>query len=390
MSTFHHDHLGGPTRFTTHSLKSILSSEPKHEAILEHFLDAGKTLRAVCEEDVNHRVFALLVAASIAAGTGLGIYQSCGPRKVFLLWGAGHFESDWHRLKLISRMPEFDAAQALLERNLQIYHRDHENDPPIDLGDSTTQTAMTKTMAQDTEVMIVDWVPSLMRKRSGRLHPIPPFPWFKELNAKGIAVVAFDEWRKADGEPKTEATAAATAYLRPDPSAPSQFGGGFLIERGRVGDADHAARNCSFWHTEIGGELDFGFYLPDPADEDRPSEVKKRERDIKFEVMLASNMKLVDIAEEFKVHKSTITRWKQELEREKEAAERAALLDPNSPNNRWDAVEPLGRLLRVGRRQVEERDEREQGKLQSSQCNHATAQQQPDEEADACEGGGAL
>ncbi len=345
MSRANHD-FGGPHKFATHTISAILASKPQVDIILEHFLDGSTTLRALVEKGVNHREFLLLLAAHVACGKHFGIYRCPAPRKVQLL-SCGYFAADWHRLSLISKMPEFADAQDLLERNLSIYHRDHEKDPLVDLGYQPHQEAMQRSMPNGTEVVIVDWVPGFMRRRMGKLQPIPPYGWFNSLNDQGIAVVAFDRLERADLDTPTEAVAASTAFLTPDVNAPSQFGGGFLIERGRVGDADYAARNASFWHTEIGGELEYGFALPDPDDLAKPATIRQTERLIKLELMLAKgDLLLKDIAVEFDVHKSTITRWKQELEEGATEAAKAALLDPNSSHNRWESPKPLGQVLR--------------------------------------------
>lgn len=354
MSLNDHD-FGGPHKFATHTMSAILASKPQVDIILEHFLDGGTTLRALVEKGVNHREFLLLLAVSMACGKHFGIYRCPAPRKVQLI-SCGHFAADWHRLSVISKMPAFADAQALLERNLSIYHRDHEKDPLVDLGYQPHQEAMKRSMPKGTDVVIVDWVPGFMRKPMGRLQPIPPYGWFNSLNDQGIAVVAFDRLERTDLDTPTEAVAASTAFLTVDVNASSQFGGGFLIERGRVGDADYAMRKASFWHTEIGGELEYGFDLPDPDDLAKPVDTRKDERFIKLELMLATgDHMLKDIAAEFKVHKSTITRWKQELEKGSTEAAQAALLDPNSSHNRWESPPPLGQVVRIERREQRKR-----------------------------------
>lgn len=345
MSSNDHD-FGGPHKFATHTMSAILASKPQVDIILEHFLDGGTTLRALVEKGVNHREFLLLLSAHVACGKHFGIYRCPAPRKVQLI-SCGYFAADWHRLSLISKMPEFADAQALLERNLSIYHRDHEKDPLVDLGYQPHQEAMLRSMPKGTDVVICDWVPGFMRKRMGKLQPVPPYGWFHSLNDQGIAVVAFDQLERTDLDPPTEAVAASTAFLTVDINASKQFGGGFLIERGRVGDADYAARKASFWHTVIGGELEYGFTLPDPDDLEKPATIRHAERLIKLELMMATGELLQkDIAAEFEVHKSTISRWKQELKEGATEAAKAALLDPNSSHNRWELPTPLGQVLR--------------------------------------------
>ncbi|OAK60195.1 hypothetical protein A3K87_24065 [Variovorax paradoxus] len=292
----------------------------------------------------------MVMAAAIACGVDFGIYRSRGPRNVFFISGAGHFEADWHRLNSISRMPEFAAASALLERNLHFYHREHEQDPCVDLGSVVAQEAMRKSMPNGVDLIIVDWVPAFMRTKMGKLRPIPPYAWFNELNNEGIAVVAFDVLRTADRPPASETVAASTAYLTEDPHAPAQFGGGFLIERWRVGDPDYAARRSSFWHTIIGDEFEYGFSLADPDHVEKAGEIRKTEREIKLEVMLAQGIPQKDIAAELGVHKSTITRMKQEMEKAAKAEAEAEARDPRSQMNSWENVIPLGKHLREARR----------------------------------------
>ena len=351
MSRDDHD-FGGPHKFATHTMSSILASKPHVDIILEHFLDGGTILRALVEKGVNHREFLLLLAVCMACGKNFGIYRCPAPRKVQLI-SCGHFAADWHRLSLVSKMPEFADAQALLERNLSIYHRDHEKDPLVDLGYQPHQEAMQRSMPKGTEVAIVDWVPGFMRKRMGKLQPIPPYGWFKSLNDQGIAVVAFDRLERTDWDMPTEAVEASTAFLTVDINAQRQFGGGLMIERGRAGDADYAMRKAAFWHTVIGNEFEYGFDMPDPVDLAKLELSRENERDIKFELMLASgDYMLKEIAEEFKVHKSTITRWKQELEEGATEAAEAALLDPNSSHNRWESPQPLGQVMRSAQKKA--------------------------------------
>lgn len=349
MTTYEHDYSGRPNRFMRRSAAEFLAARKPTGIILDHFLDERATLCARVEKGVDHRSFAILMAVSVACGIDLGIYRSRGPRSVFMISGAGHFEADWHRLNSISKMPEFAQARSLLEKNLHLYHREHEQDPSVDLGDVVTQRAMRNSMPNGVDLVVVDWVPALVRAKMGKLKPISPYQWFRDLNDEGIAVVAFDELRTADRLPASEAAAASTAYLTEDPHAPTQFGGGFVIERWRVGDPDYAARKSSFWHTIIGDEFECGFSLADPDDVEKANEIRKTERYIKLEVMLANGMPQKDIAAEFGVHKSTITRMKQEIEKAEIAAAKVEARSPFSPMNRWDNVIPLGKHLREAR-----------------------------------------
>jgi Homeodomain-like domain len=336
LSTYRHDYSGTPRAFTRRSVAELMAARKPPTAILEYLLDEGTTISAKVEEGVNHRPFALLLAASIACGIDFGIYRSRGPAEVFYISGS-HFESDWQRLKSLQTHAELAQARARLESNLTFYHREHEADPLVDLGHPATQEAMRKSMPDRVSVVVVDWVPSFMRQKLGKLQPISPVKWFSELNAEGIAVVAFDVLRPGDYPPASEAQAASTAYLSRDENAPSHLGSGFTLERWRAGDPDFAPRRSSFWHTELGGELEYGFSLPDPSNTDAPEEIRKSERFIKLELLLAEGMPLKDIATEFGVHKSTITRMKQRIQEDARQAKAEAARDPNGPVNSWKA-----------------------------------------------------
>jgi hypothetical protein len=212
-------------------------------------------------------------------------------------------------------------------------------------------------MPDKVDVVVVDWVPHFTRPKKARLEPITPYQWFKDLNAESVSVVAFDRLRSSDRHGNTETTNAFRAYLTIDSNAPSQFGDGFQIERWRVTDADYAPRKSSFWHTNLGGELEYGFSLIDVDDVDKPALTRKTEREIKLEILLAANMPQKDIAEELQVHKSTITRMKQRLKEEADAAAKIAARDPRSPQNSWDNVMPLGKHLRAIRKESAPGDE---------------------------------
>lgn len=90
--------------------------------------DLSMTVRVLVEHEANHRFFALLLA--VLTVIDLGIYRNKGPRKVYVVWGAGHFEADWHRIEVILAMPDLDTARSVIERNTSIYLRDHEKDSP--------------------------------------------------------------------------------------------------------------------------------------------------------------------------------------------------------------------------------------------------------------------
>ena len=343
MSTYSHDYSGIPRSFKRRSVAELLAARKPPTAILEHFLDAGTTLTAKVENGVNHRTFALLLAASIACGVDFGVYRSRGPAKVFFISGS-HFESDWQRLKLLQTHDQLSQARPLLEKNLTFYHHEHEADPRVDLGHPSTQVAMRKTMPDGVAVVIIDSVPAFMHPKLGKLGPITPYQWFSELNAEGIAVVAFDLLRPREYPPSSEAQAATTAYLTHDENAPSHLGGGFTLERWRAGDPDFALRRSSFWHTELGGELEYGFSLPDPDATNTAEGIRKSERFIKLELLLAEDMPLKDIASELGVHKSTITRMKQRIQEDARQATAEAARDPNGPINSWESNQPESAL----------------------------------------------
>jgi hypothetical protein len=111
--------------------------------------------------------------------------------------------------------------------------------------------------------------------------------------------------------------------LTHDATAPAELGGGHLLHRGRVGDADSMPKCISFWYTEVGGCLTYGFSVPDNEDLDAPRLTKKLERQIKVELMLKNGISQKAIAEELKVHAATICRDCREIDENDAKAARA-------------------------------------------------------------------
>ena len=130
------------------------------------------------------------------------------------------------------------------------------------------------------------------------------------------------------------------AYLTAEATAPTQLGGGFRISRSRAWDPDYAPKECSFWFTEIGGCLEYGFYLPDDDDASKPTLKRSHENYIKAALMIEAGVEAKDIAERLEVHASSISRLKKKLQEDAKKAAEVASKDPLAPENSWATPAP--------------------------------------------------
>lgn len=340
MSARERDYSGPPRRFKTNRISQLLARPRERPvALVEHLLDKAKTLRVLVEPGLKVAMFLLILAAHCAVGLDLGPYRISKPMKTFLCLAASDAEAALHRLGLIAKLMADKGLLDLLNQNLTIYRRDLE-DPLPDLGEISTQEAMRMAMDEATDIFIADWVPSLRREKLGRLLPISPYRWFQELNGEGIAVVAFDELAKQKRSQVTEAMEPGLAYLTAEATAPTQLGGGFRISRSRAWDPDYAPKECSFWFTEIGGCLEYGFYLPDDDDASKPTLKRSHENYIKAALMIEAGVEAKDIAERLEVHASSISRLKKKLQEDAKKAAEVASKDPLAPENSWATPAP--------------------------------------------------
>lgn len=257
MSTSEKTQEGEVVRVKVRGAKEFLDlQEPKSVALQHALLYERNVHRVIVESEVNSRLFALLLAASVAVGADLGPFAKGPGAKVLYISGSGDKDADPHRMKSIFN--SFDTEQkAKYIASFSMYHRELEGDDEIDLTTKEGREVLKKSIPTGTKMMVIDYLPpffpgdTISRKARKELDA-----WFRDLSNQGMTVVVFDvetKSRTMQGEKR----AKNTIYLDHDATAPTQFGGGHLIRRSRVDDADSMPKCVSFWYTEVDGVLTY-------------------------------------------------------------------------------------------------------------------------------------
>lgn len=323
MSTSEKTQSDDVVRVKVRSAKYVLERQfPKPEPLQHGLLYKGSVLRVVIDPDVPVRQFGMLLASTVAVGSDLGPFASGPGAKVLYVSGSGDAEADQHRLALIYN--SFDPElQAMLSNSLTLYHRGMEGDDQIDLTTDQGWEVFKKSIPSDTEVVIIDYLPAffptenISHKQRKDLETR-----FRDLSKRGHTIVIFDvesKKRTMLGENRVK----NTIYLTHDDTAPTQLGGGLLLHRSRVDDADSMPKCVSFWYTAVDGKLAYGFCVPDDENHDAPRLTKRLERKIKVSQMREAGMSQKTIAKQLEVHAATICRDCEELDNEEHKAEKS-------------------------------------------------------------------
>mgnify|MGYP000867311859 CR=1 FL=1 len=320
MSTSEKTQEGDTVRVKVRSAKEVLERQVPQSVALQHaLLYAGEVVRIVVGPEVLPRQFGILLGSTVAVGADLGPFSRGPGAKVFYVSGSGDEEADIRRLQLISNSFDKD-QQEKLGASLTMYNRGMEGDDPIDLTTDEGREVLKKSIPTDTKVMVIDYLPAFFPTES--IHPRERQKvdsWLLDLSKHGVTVVVFDVETKKRAV-LGELWAKNTVYLDHDVTAPTQLGGGHLLRRNRVDDADSMPKCFSFWYTEMNGRLEYGFAVPDEEDQDAPHLTKRLECQIKVALMRKEGIPQKTIAEELKVHAATICRDFKEIDMEEAKA----------------------------------------------------------------------
>jgi hypothetical protein len=328
MSTSEKSQEGEMVCVKVRSVKEILARQiPKAVALQHALVYAGKVNRIMVAPEVHPRAFGMLLACTIAVGADLGPFAKGPGAKVFYVSGSGDGEADADRLKMITG--SFDPDQQVkLDGLFKMYNRADEEDDQINLTTENGRAVLMKSTPTDTKVIVLDYLPgffptpNIHHKQRKEVDS-----WLDDVSKKDVTVVVFDVVTKKCPV-LGEHLAKNTIYLEHDETAPTQFGGGHLLRRSRVDDADSTPKCVSFWYTKVDGKLAYGFSVPDDEDRNTPYLTKKLERQIKVALMREANMPQKAIADELQVHAATICRDFKEMDME--AARAAKVMAPLS------------------------------------------------------------
>lgn len=314
MSTSEKNQDGDMFRFKVRGIQEFLGmSFPKPEALQRGLLYTRNVHWFVVEPDVCVRMLGFLLSCTVAIGADFGPFTKGPGKKVLYISGAGDKAADHHRLNLIYK--SLDAEQlARLVASHTIYGRDAEGDAQIDLTTDEGRNIFVRSIPTGTEVLFIDCFSAFSKAESISARQRDELdPWFRKLADQGFTVVIFDVETKKRTM-REERRAKNTIYLDYDDTAPTQFGGGCMLRRNRIDDADSMPKCVSFWYTEFDGKLEYGFSVPDDEDLDAPRLTKRLERQIKVEKMLRAGISQKLIAKGLKVHAATICRDTNEIE----------------------------------------------------------------------------
>lgn len=333
MSSAEKSQEGEMVRIKVRRVKEIMELEiPKSVALQHALVYAGNVNRIIVEQDVHPQLFGMLLASTIAIGADLGPFAKGPGAKVLYVSGSGDIEKDKHRLTSIYGSLTND-QQEQFDNSVTMYQHEMEDDVQIDLTTDDGQEVLTMSMSPEIEVLVIDFLPGFFPTETIHLRLRKKVDaWLSQLAKRGVTVVVFDV-----ETPKRvmlgESQAKNTIYLEHDATAPTQFGGGHLIRRSRVDDADSMPKCVSFWYTEIDGKLDYGFAVPDDEDRDAPHLTKRLERQIKVALMREAKMPQKTIAEKLEVHPATICRDFKDIDiKEVKAARAKAKLSETRPS----------------------------------------------------------
>ncbi len=323
MSTADKTQEGDVVRVKVRNVTEFLALQiPKPVALQHGLLYSGNVLRVIIDPEMDVRQFAMLFSITVALGADLGPFQKGPGANVMYFSGSGDEGADHLRLQSVFNSLD-EAQRAKLATSFSVYNRAVEGDDQIDLTTDVGREILKKSIPSDVEALFIDYLPAFFPAET--IHPrerkkVDAF--FRDMSKRGLTIVIFDvetKKRTMQGESRSK----NTIYLKHDATAPTEFGGGHLLQRRRFDDSDSMPKRISFWYTCIGGEFCYGFAVPDDEDLEAPRLTKKLERQIKVDEMRKSGMEQKAIAEKLSVHAATICRDCREIDENDAKAARA-------------------------------------------------------------------
>ena len=299
------------SRFQMRSLDE-LAQAPEHlpPALMNGILMAGELTVIRADPGVKVSEFMYLFARCLASHTDLGPFETTGVVNVSLFIGGGHAAADAAFIRILQEYdPDWTAADT--RKHLSVYHRHWEKDAAVYLDNAEGRNALRDSLPRGTKVVILDdmnkwFTPSRGRRDDEvRIESV-----LQDLAQRGIALVVFDQSTKAGDRFCDHYLAHASNLIRltQDACAPTEIGGGFNIQRNKMGLNDKLPATIQWWWAVIDGEFKTGWEWRDPASELSAKEIALAEREILVRQYASAGWKQKDIARELGIKQWTVSR----------------------------------------------------------------------------------
>ena len=206
---------------------------------------------------VDVRRLTVNIVCSIAGGTKcLGHFDATRPRKTWYLSASAEAHSE--QLRFHQHADTLDAtAREHVRNNLMIYQPSFDRElTPVEIEHAEGRNALTASMPEGTECVVIDDIVALMAIGSldwfarQNIHE-----WIRSFAHGGVAVIYMQCITVT--QRLNEVDEKNTVYIEPDPTAPTEFGGGCLVQRGRFDDADHLPKTVGCWWTLMNRVLEW-------------------------------------------------------------------------------------------------------------------------------------
>jgi hypothetical protein len=252
--------------------------------MFDGLFEESAVTHVVVAPGVDVRRLTVSIVSAIAAGaTCLGYFAPTRPRKVWYLSASA--EAYTEQMRFRQHLKTLDApARQLVTNNLTIYQPSfHRELTPVEIEKEEGRQALTASMPEGTDCVVIDDIVALMAKgHLDRLARQSVVEWIRSFAHGGVAVIYMQ--RTTPNQRLNEVDERNTVYIEPDLTAPTEFGGGCLVQRGRLDDADHLPKTVGCWWTIMSGELEWTYYVPDLSGSDLRT-MKRREFDLKVTMM---------------------------------------------------------------------------------------------------------
>jgi hypothetical protein len=262
----------------------IRADIPAPPMIFEGLFEDSAVTHVVVASGVDIRRLTVNIVCSIASGTTcLGSFAATRPRPVWYLSASAEAYSEQTRFR--QHLETLDtAARELAINNLTIYQPNyHREMVPAGIEHVETRRALTNSMPEGTECVVIDDIAALVAGVSlNRIARQDVLEWIRTFARGGVAVIYMQ--RTTVHQRLNEVDERNTVYVELDQTAPTEFGGGCLVQRGRFDDADHLPKTAGCWWTLMNGVLEWTYYIPDLSGSDART-MKRRELDLKVAMM---------------------------------------------------------------------------------------------------------
>ncbi len=293
--------------------EALGAPRPKAESIVPGVVSANSSSFVRVAQGVDAQMYAVTMAASVAAGISLSPYGQTTQGPVMFAFGGANEDRVLEQCELLCAKLTNSATVARIKDQLTLHHFNLGAEGKGGLCDAPGLDQFQRGIPPQCKLIVFYDVSRCVRQGNVKEEDFAKLSaLLRDLNQQSIATLVFYRaGKKSDVVFETEMFIDCIGYcleLTPDRGAPREYGTGFNVTRHKTSEHDTVPAQFQFWYTVINKKLQFGWECRDPNDKSSGKHVEIAERQKRVQTLSESGMQQKDIAAALGVNSATVSR----------------------------------------------------------------------------------